>query len=378
MIQQNNDKRQSNKSAAGIMLTDSKGNNLVKTDEVQHPKNGIILVDGRVLECYPKETPQEDFTPDEVLLDTTGEYFAIGRRRLKPHKPEPDAEGRMAQQQLFTDNAFYLLAHRERILTDSRMFLAPVAIQSGLAYFGTGGFHDPTVGVYLEWWANCTGAMRTDEKGRRSLVYRLAGSPLSGCNRSNEVFEDGTTAVVTLSPFNAHWHPFININKRYTEAKQIYQAYSLQEVLDILHHEESGDTSYARSIKEMFMQHEIDSLNKRVKRLDKEYSALYNKYQDTLVKYNEARLRKACEEYKAFKVNADCEKDYLKEQKRDLKSELKSGRLDNIAYQRKLMPMNKRIKELDLKLSTMLFDMYNKFADDGISMTTIQNLINEN
>lgn len=348
---------------------------MIQTDKVQHPKNGIILMSGKVLECYPKETPQEDFTPDEMRLDTTGEYFTIGRQRPKPRKPELDTEEKRTQQQLFTDNAFYLLAHRERILTDSRMFLAPVAIQSGLAYFGTGGFHDPTVGVYLEWWANCTGAMRTDKDGRRSLVYRLSGSPLSGCNRSNEVFEDGTTAIVTLLPFNDHWHPFININKRYTEAKQIYQAYTLQEVLDILHHEDNGDTSYARNIKEMFMEHEIESLNKRVKRLNEESSKWYNKYQDALVKYNEARLRKACEEHKKLEVNVECETEYLKQQKKDLKAELKGGRLDNITYQRKLRPLNKRITELDITLNQSLLGIIDEFKEDGITVSTIQNYL---
>lgn len=348
---------------------------MIQTDNVQHPKNGIILMDGRVLECYQKEIPQEDFAPDEMRLDTTGEYFTIGRQRPKPHKPEPDEEEKKAQQQLFVSNAFYLLAHRERIMRDSRMFLAPVAIQSGLAYFGTGGFHDLTVGVYLEWWENCTGAMRTDKDGRRSLVYRLVGSPLSGCNRSNEVFEDGTTAIVTLLPFNAHWHPFININKRYTEAKQIYQAYTLQDVLDILHHEDGGDRDYARDIKEMFMEHEIDSLNKQVKRLNEASSKWYNLYQNTLVKYNEARLRKACKEHKRLEANVECETEYLKEQKRDLKAELKGGRLDNITYQRKLRPLNKRITELDITLNQSLLGIIDEFKEEGMTVSTIQNYL---
>lgn len=115
----------------------------------EHPHNSIILMNGAVLECFPKESNQGDFVPDEMKLDTTGVYLSIGN---KPCKPQPSAtEEKEQQKKLFTDNAFYLLAHQERIMRDSRMFLAPVAVQNGLAYIGTSGFNAPTLGIYLEW-----------------------------------------------------------------------------------------------------------------------------------------------------------------------------------------------------------------------------------
>ena len=108
--------------------------------------NSIVLMNGAVLECYPK--PQTDFVTDKIQLDTTGTYLSVGN---KPCKPQPNStEEKERQKKLFTDNAFYLLAHSERIMRDSRMFLTPVAIQNGLAYTGTSGFHAPTLGIYLE------------------------------------------------------------------------------------------------------------------------------------------------------------------------------------------------------------------------------------
>ena len=94
----------------------------------EQPKNSITLMNGAVLECFPKESHQEDFVPDKMKLDATGTYLSLGN---KPCKPLPRTTEEMEQQKkLFTDNAFYLLAHQERIMRDSRMFLAPVAVQT--------------------------------------------------------------------------------------------------------------------------------------------------------------------------------------------------------------------------------------------------------
>lgn len=367
---QNNNTNQAPLPHDRVVLVDRNGNEISPNGKVTHPKNGIILMNGVLLECFQKETPQEDFQSDEIRLDTTGTYLSVGEKPCKPQPPSPAEEER--QKKLFIDNAFYLLAHRERILRDSRMFLAPVAIQSGLAYVGISGFRTPTVGVYLEYWANCLGATQTDKKGRRSLVYHIAGSPLSGCNRCGVVREDGKTDVVQLTTFRAHWKPFASINTRYTEAKHKYQAYTLEEVLDILHHEDNGDLDYSTGINELFMQHEIDSLNERVKRLNEESSKWYKMYHETLMKYNDARVSKAYTELEALRARVETEIDLIREQKRELKAELKSGLLDNITHQKKLMPLNKQIRALEMEVSACQYNLHNKFLDDGISYTMIE------
>lgn len=234
----------------------------------EQPKNSITLMNGAVLKCIPKESHQDDFVPDKMKLDATGTYLRIGN---KPCKPLQRTTEEMEQQKkLFTDNAFYLLAHQERIMRDSRMFLAPVAVQNGLAYTGTSGFNAPTLGIYLEWWNECSMALRVDKENRRSLVFHLAGSPLSGANHCAEVYEDGRTESVQVSSFISHWRPFAAINTRYDEAKHIYQAYTLEQVLDILHAEDDESWDYSSVIKERFMLAEINELKKKVERLTKE------------------------------------------------------------------------------------------------------------
>ena len=43
----------------------------------------MILMNGAVLECIPKESHQGDFVPDQMKLDTTGVYLSIGNKQIK-------------------------------------------------------------------------------------------------------------------------------------------------------------------------------------------------------------------------------------------------------------------------------------------------------
>ena len=332
-------------------------------------------MNGAVLECFPKESHQGDFVPDKMKLDATGTYLRIGN---KPCKPLPRTTEDVEQQKkLFTDNAFYLLAHSERIMHDSRMFLTPVAVQNGLAYMGTSGFNAPTVGIYLEWWAACANAMRIDKDGNRSLVFHLAGSPLSGANYCSEVYEDGRIEQIHLSSFSSCWKPFTSINTRYNEAKHMYQAYTLEQVLDILHAEDDESWDYSSEIKERFMQAEINELKKKVERLTKESEKWYSMYKDTYMKYKDAEINEAFSTFQSFRDECEAQINSIKMRKRALKAELKSGRMDNIAYQHTLTPLNKQIRELEFKVSTKKYELINKYISEGISYDTIESYMNK-
>ena len=341
----------------------------------EQPKNSITLINGAVLECFPKESHQDDFVPDKVKLDATGIYLRIGNKLCKslPRTTE-DVE---QQKKLFTDNAFYLLAHSERIMHDSRMFLTPVAVQNVLAYTGTSGFHTPTLGIYLEWWNECPKALRTDKDGNRSLVYSLAGSPMTGGNSCAEVYEDGRTESVQVSSFMSHLRTFGAINARYDEAKHIYQAYTLEQVLEILHAEDGDGWDYSSVIKECFMQAEINELKKKVERLTKESDKWYSMYEDTYMKYKDAEISEAFSTFQSFREECEDQINSIKMRKRALKAELKSGRMDNIIYQRTLMPLNKQIRELEFRVSTKKYELINKYISEGISWDAIENYMNK-
>lgn len=181
-------------------------------EEVEHPKGRIRLLDGRLLDAYP-------------IVD---------------EKKEEES------QELFLQNAVYLYERRDAILQDSRMFLARVPIQNGLAYTGSDGFNDPTptLGVYIEWWQTCKHSRLVIKRWkwfsgrvwRKSLLYHIAGSPLSGRNHCSAVAEDGKTHIVSVSPFKDVWVSFMRINNRYKEPKRMYDYYTLEQTINILRH----------------------------------------------------------------------------------------------------------------------------------------------
>ena len=175
---------------------------IIETEEkdVRHPEGKILLKNGNVLDCYEKEDRPE--------------------RIKKPWK------------ELFLKEAFFLYEHRDAVYADSRMFLTPLPFDNNLAYTGTSGLRNATLGVYLEWWDNCERAILKDKGEVTALTYFIAGSPLSGSNHCNVVNRRGESkSIVFNSPFTEIWGSFMRINQRYTEAKQIYQAYSLEETV---------------------------------------------------------------------------------------------------------------------------------------------------
>lgn len=347
---------------------------LDEENETTFPDGKIVTLDGKMLECYPVANRNVNVVDDEMKLDTTGRYFAIGRR-LSPMPTPPKEEEE--QKALFIDNAFYLLAHKDRILSDSRMFLCPIAVQSGLAYTGTSGFTRPTLGIYLEWWSIAPQAMQVDEEGHKLLVYLISGSPLSGCNNCAAIRDDGKHKTVTLLPFSSHWGSFTQINTRYTESKYMYQAYNLKEVLDILHTEDDGNLDYAHQLELEYMRHEIELANRLLAKEQARCRDWQQKYAETIIKYHEKRMCDYYAEYERVKANAEMEMTGLRQQKSELKAELKSGRMDNIAYQKNVCPMNKRIKELKNEVSSFKYGKLREaFPDEeGITFQLIEQTV---
>ena len=194
----------------------------------------IELTDGTRIEAFPKAEQPETIKEDKLALDTTGEYLQICRRNRKPKRSTK--RDTIAQQpgELLCRNLHRLIAESDKILADSKMFLAPVPIQNGLAYFGTSGFQNPTLGVYIEGWKHHKCAWVIDEFGEKQPLIYIAGSPLSGANKCAYVGAEGESYGVSATNFAPVWQSFMNVNTRYTEAKQRYDAYTLEEVVEKL------------------------------------------------------------------------------------------------------------------------------------------------
>lgn len=176
---------------------------VIKTQEtVVHPEGKILLVNGNTIDGYRK-AGVDTVTPSKGILS------------------------------LLIANAWELYRRREEIYADSRMFLAPLNVGCNIAYTGTSGIADATLGVWLEWWESLD-MLRADEKGDERLVYYFAGSPLSGTNRCKAVTPDGKSVDVSFCPFSTVWSTFLKINSRYDAPKQMYEAYSFEQTLEKL------------------------------------------------------------------------------------------------------------------------------------------------
>ena len=141
--------------------------------------------------------------------------------------------------ELFTKYAFLLWEHRERILSDSRMALCTLCVGNNLAYVNVKGIASATLGGYLLWWQEFERSKRTDKHNRRSLIYFIGGSPLSGRNHCGEVYESGKTKTITVAPFKDYWVSFAEAQGKLSATENNVQAYALAEVVAILQKEDS-------------------------------------------------------------------------------------------------------------------------------------------
>ena len=324
-------------------------------------ENGIRLQDGNVIRGYPKQDAIVELCKKTPMLDTTEEYLSIGK---KPAKPKPTDEKESNLQKLFTDNSFLILANRKRILNDSRMLLTPVTVRNGLAY--TGAFSTATLGVYIEWWHNCPYSVLFGEKDdTMSLIWYLSGSPLSGGNLCSMVTEDGKAETVRVHFFRKLWPKFTDILADYHDAKELYQAYTLPEVIDILKRETTKEF-YTESIKEFRYQAKVNLLNAQLRDWEENYESLREKCDKYEKEWHFALFQLKKEEIVAFykeynlrKENLQNRKEELAKENRELKRKLRHKELTNKEYQPLLSANKKEIEQLKWKLD--------EYANESIS-----------
>lgn len=323
--------------------------------------NSFRLWSGKAVQGYPKQPPiVGNGKADTLGLDTSGEYFNVGRKPTSVAQPSEDYK-RMLR--LFTDNAFLILANRKRILSDSRMLLATVPVRNGLAY--SGAFSTPTLGVYLEWWADCHYSVMFGDGGKMSLIWYLSGSPLNGSNCCSKVGEDGVTETTHVHFFIKLWPKFVDILSEYREPKRLYEAYTLPEVIEILK-KEMTDESYRESIGEFRFKANDALYRDRMQELEKNYNnpkkqsdGYERKWHKALFALRKERLTAFYVEYERQAEMAKQKIDRLTAENRMLKGRLRRGEITNKEYQ----PMLTRNKEEAGKTEFGL----QEFLDNGIS-----------
>lgn len=192
-------------------MTKTTETSIGKTYLTEHPEGYIRLIDNSLLKLYSTQQPHKGFDKEQGY-----EVFNF-----------------------FQEHISLFWQHRHHILSDSRMFLAPIPSASGLAYLGT--LPDTTLGTYLELWSICESATLRNTEGVLHFVTKIAGSPLSGRNSCTIISEDSkTTQSIHLDSFGLVWSEFANLINRYKGLEKVYASYSLEEVVRHLQSEQTA------------------------------------------------------------------------------------------------------------------------------------------
>ena len=313
----------------------------------------IRLMNGSELDGILKSELPKKIISDQLRLDTTGQYLTVGAKPKTPHENDMKLATRLYDQKLFTDNAWFLLNNAERVFSDSRMFLSPVRIQNGLAYSGTSGFWQPTVGVYLEWWLNFE-KPAIDKNG--NLVWYISGSPLSGSNCCCSVKPDGEVVDISQrTSFMDIYRSFMRVNNRYTEAKQKCEAYTLEETLIRLRGDE-----YKFQILEL--KHEMleTVLNERISTLERSLQNQKEKHRKLIMAnkrlildYNASVIAEFYREYSEYdKKVKELETVYIQKRK-ELKRQFHRGTIEG-DYKAMLAEISRNYKTMKREQSERL------------------------
>lgn len=329
----------------------------------------ITLIDGRQLDCYPIAFPSDEIVSSEFSLDTTGQYLQIG---TKPHfTTDKELAERRKQEEidekLFYEHAHIFLANTDKILSDSRLFLTPVNVVNGLAYTGTSGFHKPTLGVYIEWWIYHKDAS-IDAKGLP--IWFISGSPLSGSNACSAVDRKGKTHRAQLNgSFSAVWSSFVKVNNRYNEFKGRYMAYDMKEVIDIL--EGTTDSQQFFKLHLRLEKVRYDNHIANLKNALKQSRELSLEYK---VKIQRLIFQQHCEEATEYynkcinlQTVARLAREYFYEQRIELRKALRSRNIDNITYERTLIPFKKKAREAECQCCEYEREGLNKVSGEDAS-----------
>ena len=343
-------------------------------ENIQHPEGKIQLLDGRVLDCYPLQELKSE-VDNELKIDTTGEYLSLKKRpktRFADDVDETEKAQTEALLKLFFDNAFVLFDNRERILSDSRMFLSPLPIKSGLAYTGTSGFNNPTLGIYLEFWLNCPDASIMENNGEKWFLWHIAGSALSGANSCGFVNEQGNRKCEHVSSFGCLCHTFIEINTRYDEAKSRYETYSLHQVLSILQNE--GKMFVDNKNTQIFF---LEQANKELQRQltsSKSYTEhLTKKLHMALLELKGDEIKAFWAEYKGRNATLDKRLSQIQSERLKLRKQLKSGEIDNVHFQKLWTPLKREKNEIVFALRNYIYEtLHSIFPDDSISLYDVE------
>lgn len=315
----------------------------------------IELIDGSGLECYPILVENVEEISSAFSLDTTGQYLSIGRRKPLPDRRQEE----QYQDRLLYENAFLFLANADKILSDSRLFLAPIGVVNGMAYTGTSGFSKPTLGIYIEWWLyHKEGSF--DKDG--NPIWFISGSPLSGASACSSVDRKGKLHHRVYSPegFRGSWTTFTDVNNRYNEAKTKYMAYTLEEAIDILKGQTDATQVFKTHLRIEKVRYDnlILSLKEQLSHTKQQSAEYLAKIQQLIFNVHKEEAEAYYNKCQHLNSTAELAHKRFLEKRIELRKQLRSSQIDDREYQRQYNPFRKQDLEAERE--------WRRYESDGI------------
>ena len=257
------------------------------------------------------------------------------------------------------------------------MFLCQVNIPNHLAYSGTSGFHHATLGIYIEWWMNCLPSLMPAGRGKGGLVYLIAGSPLSGRNICSVVNRQGDNYTECIVPFPPVWHSFMDINKRYDSIKGKYEAYSLQQVLDIF--EKEGRTSVDETeIDIFFLEKEIEIWKQKCQKIEENSKREHDKIFHMLLSTKHDELVQFYEDYQQKKRQMEQRCEEIHGRRMEMRRQIRDDEMTPREFQRIWTPLNEEREQLQYGLKREVHETLAKlFPELSLSIEEVENYLKE-
>lgn len=296
--------------------------------------------------------------------------------KMYPNRPivrecqvrEKYSQEEKTERRLFVENAHFLLAHKEEIFADSRMFLAPCR-GFGSVFVSR---YQP-LGAMLEFWSNTEGSVVFDTENHPQLVFCLCGSPMTGSNSSGAISEDGKEHTVSLKDFTTLLRRFGSVLGRYKEYADACLTYSLAEVIALLRDKDKNPELRSVVLSASLLRTRAKHLQERCDELVKEVGNLNSVIADLHTELHWKELLPLYLDYAQHVKEAQEILDALKERRKLMKAAFKAGEFSNNEYSVKVMQLNREennaaIWNIDIDFKVLIQE---QFPDLPISIHSI-------
>lgn len=267
----------------------------------------------------------------------------------------------------FVEHAFCFFDNGEEILSDSRMFYAPIPPYSRIA----------TLGMFVKWWKTCRTDITKDRDGIDALTFSIAGNPLTGTNYCRCVYRDGRIAKISHRDFLSVWSDWRKICKEdEMERLSCDKYYSLRDVYGILKASEESETEMLRA-KLSAIENINDSLKEKIRCLEKENGKKAERLTEACFMLYKNELDTFANEYSKRRLEIKNVKEFIEQEKEKHKALLKERPSSHKIYQRIICPITQEYRRMQDDLKEYIDTQMKELTKEGyLTEAMIEKYIN--